>query len=103
MRSSEKDDPAGPVPFDNKLLAFHALKIGLKHSYDNWRMWMNYMIVAMDVGEFSEAARAQARVVEERPEVFKKTLQVQMKQLVLDPLREVGMQDHPKHFTTYNN
>lgn len=66
MISSDKDDPVGPVPFDNKVLAFHALKIGLKHSYDNWRMWMNYMIVAMDVGEFSEAARAQARVVEER-------------------------------------
>lgn len=29
-------------------------------------MWMNYMVVAMDVGEFAEAARAQARVVEER-------------------------------------
>lgn len=48
------------------MLAFRALKIGLKHNYDNWRMWMNYMIVAMDVGEFAEAARAQARVVEER-------------------------------------
>ena len=29
-------------------------------------MWMNYVYVAMDVGEFAEAARAQARVVEER-------------------------------------
>ncbi|RXW25491.1 hypothetical protein EST38_g329 [Candolleomyces aberdarensis] len=35
-----------------------------------------------------------SRVVEERPEVFKKTLQVQMKLLVLDPLREVGVRDH---------
>ncbi|KAH8118839.1 TPR-like protein [Phellopilus nigrolimitatus] len=54
------------IPFANKLLAFRALKIGLKHSYDNWRMWTNYIIIAMDVGEFAEAARAQARVIEER-------------------------------------
>lgn len=29
-------------------------------------MWMNYMVVAVDIGEFAEACRAQARVVEER-------------------------------------
>jgi tetratricopeptide repeat protein 27 len=29
-------------------------------------MWMNYTIVAMDVGEFAEACRALGRVVEER-------------------------------------
>ncbi|EJD01697.1 TPR-like protein [Fomitiporia mediterranea MF3/22] len=59
-------EPHDSIPLANKLLAFRALKTGLKHSYDNWRMWTNYMIVAMDVGEFAEAARAQARVVEER-------------------------------------
>jgi len=48
------------------MLAFRALKQGLKHSYDNWRMWSNYMIVAMDVGELSEACRALTRIVEER-------------------------------------
>lgn len=30
-------------------------------------MWQNYMIVAVDVGELSEAARAMTRVIEERP------------------------------------
>ncbi|KAI0774695.1 TPR-like protein [Trametes elegans] len=54
------------VPFSNRLLAFRALQQGLKFSYDNWRMWANYMVVAMDVGEFSEACRALARIVEER-------------------------------------
>jgi len=54
------------VPFSNKMLAFQALKQGLKFSYDNWRMWANYMIVCMDVGELSEACRALARIVEER-------------------------------------
>lgn len=29
-------------------------------------MWMNYMVVAVEVGEFAEACRAQARIVEER-------------------------------------
>lgn len=54
------------IPFINKMLAFRALKQGLKYSYENWRMWSNYMVVAMDVGELSEACRALARVVEER-------------------------------------
>jgi hypothetical protein len=54
------------VPFENKMLAFRALKQGLKSHYDNWRMWTNYTIVAMDVGELSEACRALGGVVEER-------------------------------------
>lgn len=56
------------IPFANKLLAFRALKQGLRFSYDNWRMWYNYMVVAMDVGELSEASRALGRVVEETSE-----------------------------------
>lgn len=51
--------------FDNKLLAFRALRQGLRHAYANWRMWQNYMVVAIDVGELSESARAMTRVVEE--------------------------------------
>lgn len=58
-------EAAKSIPFSNKLLAFRALKEGLKYSYENWRMWYNYMIVAMDVGELSEAARALGRVIEE--------------------------------------
>ncbi|TCD64236.1 hypothetical protein EIP91_004338 [Steccherinum ochraceum] len=54
------------IPSSNKMLAFRALKQGLKFNYENWRMWNNYMIVAMDVGELSEASRALGRVVEER-------------------------------------
>ena len=41
----------GRVPFSNRLLAFRALKQGLKYKYENWRMWNNYMVVALDVGE----------------------------------------------------
>jgi hypothetical protein len=61
-----KTDQAAAIPFENKMLAFRALKQGLKFHYENWRMWANYMIVAMDVGELSEACRALGRVVEER-------------------------------------
>jgi hypothetical protein len=50
------------------MLAFRALRQGLKFSYENWRMWANYMVVAVDVGELAEAARAVSRVVEERAE-----------------------------------
>lgn len=54
------------IPFTNKVLAFRALKQGLRFSRENWRMWTNYMIVAMDVGELAEACRALSRIVEER-------------------------------------
>lgn len=47
------------------MLAFRALKQGLRFSYENWRMWYNYMIVAMDVGELQEACRALGRVVDQ--------------------------------------
>ena len=59
------EEADGGVPFENKLLAFRALKQGLRYSFDNWRMWANYMVVAMDVGELSEACRALGRIVEE--------------------------------------
>ena len=57
-------DPSEAVPFQNKVLAFRALKQGLRYSYENWRMWTNYMVVSMDVGELQESCRALGRVVE---------------------------------------
>ncbi|KAF6748986.1 hypothetical protein DFP72DRAFT_552793 [Ephemerocybe angulata] len=68
---TEDDDDkiaVAAVPFSNKLRAYRALKQGLKFGYENWRMWYNYMIVSMDVGELSEACRALGRVVEETVE-----------------------------------
>ncbi|KAI9457943.1 TPR-like protein [Lactarius psammicola] len=62
----EVSEQAAEIPFENKMLAFRALKQGLKFHYENWRMWTNYTVVAMDVGELSEACRALGRVVEER-------------------------------------
>ncbi|KAL7419587.1 hypothetical protein Q5752_005499 [Cryptotrichosporon argae] len=59
------DEAPPPVTFENKTLAFRALRSGLRTAYNNWRMWQNYMVVAVDVGELSEAARAMKRVVDE--------------------------------------
>ncbi|KAG5644811.1 hypothetical protein DXG03_007633 [Asterophora parasitica] len=64
-KASDADATIKSIPFEHKLLAFRALKQGLRFSYENWRMWSNYMVVAMDVGEIAESARALGRVVEE--------------------------------------
>ncbi|SCV71815.1 BQ2448_4509 [Microbotryum intermedium] len=57
-------DEVVKLPFSRKRAAFHCLKQAIKHAYDSWRMWYNYMIVAVDVGELSEACRALARIIE---------------------------------------
>ncbi|KAF5372854.1 hypothetical protein D9758_001755 [Tetrapyrgos nigripes] len=62
---AENSSDVPSIPHSHKMLGYRALKQGLKHSYDNWRMWSNYMIIAIDVGELAEACRALARVVEE--------------------------------------
>ncbi|KAJ7669221.1 hypothetical protein DFH06DRAFT_1468853 [Mycena polygramma] len=64
--ADDSTDPSAAVPFENKLLAFRALKQGLRSAYENWRMWYNYMIVSIEVGELSEACRALGRVIESR-------------------------------------
>jgi hypothetical protein len=64
--SQEDHGGARGVPFTRRMFAWRALKQGVKHGYDNWRMWTNYMVVSMDVGELTEACRALARIVERR-------------------------------------
>jgi len=69
VASPDEDDEGQAkerLPFSRKKAAFHCLKQAIKHSYESWRMWFNYMIVAVDVGELSEACRALGRVVEMR-------------------------------------
>lgn len=78
-----KEEPLPPVSFDNKLLAFRALRQGLRHAHHNWRMWQNYMIIAIDVGELSESARAMTRVIEE---INQKDATVAINNDVLDKL-----------------
>ncbi|KAL4076375.1 hypothetical protein J3A83DRAFT_4089828 [Scleroderma citrinum] len=87
------------ITFTNKTLAFRALKQGLKHSYDNWRMWSNYMIVAVDVGELSEACRAQARIVEERADkVGVESVDEQVLERLVNAVTQAS--DDPDHAVT---
>ncbi|KNZ48771.1 hypothetical protein VP01_541g6 [Puccinia sorghi] len=64
--SSEPIQPGGK--FSRPMAAFYALQQAVKLSYDSWRMYTNYMIIAMSVGEYVEAVRALGRVVEMRGE-----------------------------------
>lgn len=57
---------SGSAGFELRLLAHKALGIALKYNFESWRVWSNYMMVSVDVGMLSEAARALARVVEIR-------------------------------------
>ncbi|WFD38810.1 uncharacterized protein MJAP1_001774 [Malassezia japonica] len=52
--------------YELRTLAHKALGIALKYNFESWRVWSNYMMVSVDVGMLSEAARALARVVEIR-------------------------------------
>ncbi|WFD18788.1 hypothetical protein MCAP1_000999 [Malassezia caprae] len=58
--------PASGAGFELRLLAHKALGIALKFQFESWRVWTNYMIVSVDVGLLSEAARALTRIVEIR-------------------------------------
>jgi len=65
----DADADAAPVvtlPFSRKRAAFQCLRQAIKFSYDSWRLWYNYMVVSMDVGELSEACRALERMVRMR-------------------------------------
>ena len=63
--ATDEEHSSKRIPIEHKLLAYRALKHGLRFTYNNWKMWYNYMIVCVDVGELFEAARALGRVVEE--------------------------------------
>ncbi|GAA5942169.1 tetratricopeptide repeat-containing protein EMW1 [Sporobolomyces koalae] len=51
------------LPFSRKRAAYQCLRQSIKYSYDSWRLWYNYMVVAVDVGEMSEACRSLDRII----------------------------------------
>lgn len=54
------------TPYSLSLRAHTALTHAVRLSHDSWRVWYNLMIVSVDVGLLSDAARAMSRVVEIR-------------------------------------
>ncbi|KAH9811118.1 hypothetical protein DFH28DRAFT_983768 [Melampsora americana] len=62
--SDDDDEVPVPMSISRTTSAFHALQQAVKISYDSWRMWANYMIVGMSIGEYSESIRALGRVIE---------------------------------------
>ncbi|GJJ07549.1 hypothetical protein Clacol_001751 [Clathrus columnatus] len=54
------------IPLAYLSLAHRALQNGLKHSFENWRMWNNYMLVSLEIGDTTECIRALRRIAEIR-------------------------------------
>ncbi|KAG8929998.1 hypothetical protein FRC02_004777 [Tulasnella sp. 418] len=93
---SESNADPQSMAFSSKYLAFRALKQGLRFRYDNWRMWSNYMIVAMDVGELGEACRALGRVVEECAEKMGETcVDLEVLERLVDAVTRGNQDDLP--------
>ncbi|ORY77695.1 hypothetical protein BCR37DRAFT_382584 [Protomyces lactucae-debilis] len=46
--------------------AWTALKMATQIKHESWRMWENYMLVSLDVGEFGECIHAMRRCIELR-------------------------------------
>lgn len=63
---ADADAEAVAPAIELRLLAHKALGVSLKYQFESWRVWTNYMVVSVDVGMLSEAARAMTRVVEIR-------------------------------------
>ncbi|GAA5820437.1 hypothetical protein JCM11251_005628 [Rhodosporidiobolus azoricus] len=67
IREDEEEQTAVvKLPFSRKRAAYQCLRQAIKHSYDSWRLWYNYMVVAVDVGELNEACRALDRMIRMR-------------------------------------
>jgi len=88
----DDEDPTPTLPsgggtssaFDVKLLAHRALTKSLRFSYDDWRIWNNYMIVSIDCGFMGEAVRGLTRVVELRSSRSSGVVDVAERQIDID-------------------
>lgn len=55
-----------PASADRTKTAFQCLKQAVKYKRDSWRIWENLMVIAVDLGQFSEACRSLRTIVELR-------------------------------------
>jgi hypothetical protein len=56
--------------------AFRSLQEAVKHSRQNWRIWENLLVIAMDVGEYQYAIYALDEILELKTSVDIKVLEV---------------------------
>lgn len=71
LADDEEEAPAAdlvPASSNRTRTAFQCLKQAVKYKRDGWRIWENFMVVAIDLGEFSEACRALRTLIELRAE-----------------------------------
>lgn len=62
----EMPDDLVPASANRTKTAFQCLKQAVKYKRDSWRIWENLMVVAVDLGDLSEACRALRSIVELR-------------------------------------
>ncbi|KAJ9583690.1 hypothetical protein L9F63_021962 [Diploptera punctata] len=55
------------VKLNQKQRAWKTLQEALKWNYENWKLWDNYMIVSVDVGQLYEAMKAYNRILDLKP------------------------------------
>lgn len=99
-------DPENPEAWNNlasvflrqnrKTDAFNAFQQGLKLKHDSWKIWTNYMYIAIDIGEFAETMRAMQRVVDLRWEKEKDScVDVEVLELLINAVTK-NIQDASK-------
>jgi tetratricopeptide (TPR) repeat protein len=71
--------------------AFQALKEGLRWKHDSWKMWTNFMYLAVDLGHLDEAMLAMTRIMEIRNEngSNKDSVDVEVLQTLIDRILRV--------------
>lgn len=54
----------GYIKLGQKSIAYSTLQEAIKHNFEEWRLWENYLLVSIDVGSFEEAIRSWHRIIE---------------------------------------
>jgi len=52
------------LKLNRKRDAWQALKQATSGNYENWRIWQNYLLVCIDLGEFPETIRSMRRIID---------------------------------------